>query len=157
MFMRVLWIKMRELVSFTCRPHNGMGPDFGGQKRTEAPATTILNWLQTCLPHTGSLCNINLRNVSFWLRMCNQHLNLSKYYPKEKCCQWTSKKYKKYITNRRGESYMLEITISQNKKKIFMLEICNQSLLCDQFTHQNTEFYENMCSLGISKCVICYS
>ena len=36
-----------------------------------------------------------------------------------------------------------------------MLEICNHSLLFDQFTKQNTEFSENeMCSLGIPKCVI---
>ena len=47
---------------------------------------------------------------------------------------------------------MLEITISQNKKKkeIFMLEMCKQSLLCDQFMHQNTAFYETKCVVWVN-------
>ena len=74
------------------------------------------------------------------------------------------KNYKKYIANSSlGESFILELVIQKKKKMkkkdcILMLEICNHPLLYDQFTHQNIEFYENeMCTLGISKCVICYS
>ena len=77
------------------------------------------------------------------------------------------KKCKKYITNCRAEPFILVMAISsfhkttKKKKKnwrswISMLEICNQSLLCHHFTHQNIEFYENkMCNLGISKSGLC--
>ena len=30
---------------------------------------------KTCLPYTRSMCNINLKNVNFGLKMCNRHLN----------------------------------------------------------------------------------